>query len=475
MNDEMRGNSDISSEWATRQLLTFCCTLELEQVPSAILESMKLQFLDTLGVMLVGSTTENSRAVMRVMGAMGGKPESTVAGYNTVRLPSPLAAFVNGASAHSIELDGGHEGSNIHPQAAIFPAALAVAESTGASGREMLLASLIGFEISLRMGLAIFPSHMRRGFHTTATCGTFGAAAASARLMGLGTEQVEAALTLAATQAMGLRGDPGSGRSATMKRIHAGKACHNGILASLLAKEGIPAADGAIFGPRGFLQLFSEGPDYEKLLRGLGSKFVTERSYLKPYSACRHIHAPIASALALRERHSIDPAKVRRVEVKIYREGANYNTQEPMTTNHAQFSVPYGVAIALLDGKALLSQYTPERLADPAVRALMKKVEVSFDPEMDRQFVETKKRAHILRVEMENGDSWTESTDYPKGSWRNPMSQAEVEEKYLDLATRIINRERALSLKDAVARLERLESVSEIVRCLPLQDREGHQ
>ncbi len=447
-----------------RRLATFASDLSLERVPATTLDALKLQILDMLGVMLAGSTTGVYASVVRAMQAMGGAPEVTVVG-SPCRLPVASAAFANGTAAHVVELDGALQATNVHAHSSVVPASLAVAERTGASGQEFLLGVLAGLEVALRLGRAMFPSHSRRGFHPTGSCGTFGAAASAARLFHLDEADTEAALGLAATQAMALRGQPGPG-AFEMKRVHAGKAAHNGILAALLAREGIPAAEGFLSGDRGFMRLCSDGPDLDGLLDGLGEQFVAAQCYLKPYAAVRHAHAPIDTILAFRRERAVDPALIRRIVVRIYREGALHDTREPESPGHAQFSLPYSLAVAYLDGNALLSQYSQERWSDPQLRELARKVEVRFDAEMDGEFLRTKRRAHEVRVEMDGREVWIGHTDYPKGSLNNPMSPEEVERKYFDLAEMVVDVDTALRLRESVERLERLETVEAICSCL---------
>ncbi len=360
---------------------------------------------------------------------LGGKAESVAIGYG-VMLPSLHAVFVNGTSAHSIEMDDGLFGTHVHPAGSVVSTALALAQRDKTTPREFLTAILAGYEVTFRLGQAMFPHHARRGFHPTGTCGTFGAAATAANLLKLNLDETANTLGYAGTQAMALMVEGGGIGAHQMKRFHAGKAALNGLLAASLAREGLAAPHSILEGKGGFLQIGADKYDTSKLINGLGKQFVTEGSYVKPYPSCRHSHATIDSMLYLRTVNHLKPEDVEGITVKIYREGAESAEKEPDSITDAQFSIPYCLAVALYDGEVFMEQFSSQKIQDPKIRALAQKVEVVFDAKLDEEYLQTKKYAHLVQVRKKDGAVIERRTDYPRGSFENPMSLQDIRKKF---------------------------------------------
>ncbi len=257
-----------------------------------------------------------------------------------------------------------------------------------------------------------FPITDGEGFHPTGTCGTFGTSAVATKLLKLPKEAIASAFGFAGTQAAALREGVGVG-SYTMKKMHPGKAAHNGILAAFLATEGLEAPWTILEGKAGFLNLFSEQYKRDLLLDGLGKSFLLDGSYIKPYASVRHAHSPIDSILQLRRMHNLKPDDVAMITVKSYKEGL-MTWAKPDSSTEAQFSIPYNIAVALYDGEVTLKQFSDDRIKDPNIRALTQKISLVFDQEMDDEYVKTKKRAQIVEVKTKNGNLISLRTDYPK-------------------------------------------------------------
>jgi 2-methylcitrate dehydratase PrpD len=454
----------MSASTVSRTLAEFSCNLRLEDIQPATLKTIKNHLLDCVGVGLAGSREEPACICYETIAPSGGREEATVLGRKK-KLPAKDAALINGTAVHSIELDDGRVGSGVHAGASVLPTVLALCEREGKGGKDFILAALIGYEVTLRVAMAMFPHHRRMGLHPTGTVGGFGAAAAAGKVLNLSVPQIINAFGLAGTFASGLR--EGKGDALMMKRLHAGRAAQNGILAASLAKNNYQAPETIFEGDNGFFRLFSKGFDPLKITEGLGNNFVTDQSYYKPYSCCRHLHAPIDSLLGILKKHKVAPEQVEQISVRIYKEGTYYQDTEPQNILDAQFSMPYTLAVVFYEKQALLEQYTDEKIRRSDLRALAKKVKVEFDPALDEEYVKKKKMAHVLEIQCQDGRRLTNRVDYPKGSLENPFTQEEIVGKFKNLSALAIGQEKAgkvLSLWENLENLEKMEKLGELLQ-----------
>lgn len=441
----------------------FAVQLGFEDIPDKSVRNIKNHIIDCIGVGLAGAKQETPEICFQVFQEKSGTPESSVYAHK-LKLPSTDAAFINGTATHSIELDDGSSGSQVHPGACIVPTVLATCEQGDHGGKDFILASLIGYEITIRLAKSMFPHHRRLGFHPTGTCGTFGAAAAAGKMIGLNKKEMINAFGLAGTFASGIR--EGTGPELMMKRLHAGKAASNGILSALLAKKGFQAPESIFDGDNGFLKLFSKEYDPNILLENLGQNFITDESYYKAYACCRHIHAPIDSLLGIMETNQFELRDVKEINVKIYKEGTFYKEDRPQSVLDAQFSLPYVLAVVLKEKRALIDQFSEEKFKDEEILSIASKVTVEFDQDLDNEFIKTKKRAHILRIELQDGRIFENRVNYPKGSFKNPFSYDDVVTKFMDLSTIAVSKEKALKIIEFIDNLESKLSIEELINLL---------
>jgi len=437
----------------SRTLAEFACTLCFEDIPPGTLKTTKNHLLDCLGVGLAGSREEPARICYETFALLAGREEATVLGQKR-RMAAMEAALINGTAIHSIELDDGRVGSAVHAGASTLPTVLALAEREGKGGRDFILAALIGYEVTLRVAMAMFPHHRRMGFHPTGTCGGFGAAAAAGKLLGLSVPQMMNALGLAGTFGSGLR--EGERDALMMKRLHAGRAAQNGILAALLAKNNYQAPETIFEGDNGFFRLLGKEFDARKITDSLGRNFVTDQSYYKLYACTRHLHAPIESLLGILKEQEISPEEVEQISVRIYKEGTYYPEAEPQNILDAQFSLPYTLAVVFYERQASLEQYREEKIRQPHLRALARKVKVELDPALDEEYVQKKKYANILEIRLKDGRRIQNRVDYPKGSLENPFTDEEVRGKFKSLAPLAIGREKTAKILSLWENLENL-------------------
>lgn len=431
----------------TRILAEWASGFRETDLPASARRFLRLAVLDTVGVGLYGAGEEWTRMVRDwASGAMPapGAPAATVWGEAEARLRPADAALVNGVAIHAFELDDFCQ--KIHPGAPIVPAALALAETSGASLAEVETAIALGYEVAIRTSRALDPNRARlRGWHLTGVCGPIGAAVACARLLGLDAEQTAWAIGLAATQSSGLFAFNADG--AMSKRFHPGRAAQSGVMAAELAARGFtgPATvyeveDG------GFLGAFGDTTHPEALVDGLGRSWVLETTNFKPYACCGSVHAYVDCAKELRARLGGPPPADARVKAGVARVvdvqcGYDY---VPGTVLNAQMSLRYCLAVALIDGEALPGQFAAERLSDPAVVALARRIELVGDAELDRLYP-----THYPGwVEVTAGAAPERAFVLdPAGSYDNPGRETALLAKFDALIADLLPPERAARLR----------------------------
>lgn len=437
-----------------RQLAAHHARFSYAQVPSGSRTAMKRLLLDYLGVAIAGSQTDSGKVARDFAQLQGKAAETTLIGGGE-RVSMAAGAFANAISCHSIELDDIDVLALFHFSPPVFSAALAVAESTAASGKDLLAAVAAGCEAMERVSMASNNDLRNRAFHTTPTCGVFGATVAAGRLLGLKPEAMTSALGLAGAQASGLMEMYGP---SMQKRFNPGPAARNGVTAALMAKLGFTGADTIFEGERGFLHAFAGGRKGRELVRNLGKPYDL-RIEFKPYSCARPIHNAIDCALEIRAAHAPDLGKIRSIVVRRHPDWSNYHRNTaPRTYHEAQVSLPYSVAIAFIEGKALLDQYTDRKLASPAVRRLMDVTKVETDASLPRGV-----SCHMT-VKLASGERYTSQVDHPKGSIENPMSDEELEAKFQALAAPVVGRTRAARIAETAMAVERCKDIGELMR-----------
>jgi len=413
---------------ATRELANWVAGLKYADLPLRTREVTRCALLDTLGCGVYGYATPWARTLLQWARAGRSTPEATVWGDDAPSLRACDAALVNGTSSHAFELDDYHN-AKLHPGAVVVPAALALAEKLNAEGERLVTAIAAGYEVMIRSSLALNPSAARlRGWHLTGVCGPFGAAAASAVLLGLDPERTAWALGLAGTQGAGLWAFNADGTMS--KRLHAGKAAHSGVLAAELAALGFTGPTQIYeYEDGGVLKAFSDKSDPAPLTSELGRTYHLDSTSIKPYSCCGSTHSYVDAALALRARLGTPwdlkrPLRVGVARVVDVQCGFDY---QPSTVLNAQMSLRYVVAAALVEGQALPPQFSDAKLADPVLVALAQSVELVPDPDLDKLYpkdfpgwVAAESNGEWVRVDVMN----------PSGSPSAPIDARGITEKF---------------------------------------------
>ena len=365
------------------------------------------------------------------------------------------AALINGAASHAVEFDDIWRDAVYHPGAPVIAAALAAAQTHGASGEQFLRGVIVGYEVSTRIGDAVMPSHYRF-WHTTGTVGCFGAAAAAATLLGCNREQFMNALGTVGTFAAGLQQ---AFRSEAMsKPMHAGHAAEAGALAAMGAAKGLTGVHDILEGDVGFGAAMSVKPDWSRATKGLGTDYHIMRITFKNHGCCGHAFPSIDAVQVLKEKHQLDYRQIRRIRIATYQGGLDViNNYEPEGAYQAKFSLPYVVAHALVYGPVRLDAYGPEKLGNPAIRELMKKTELSADPELSKAF--PGQRAAKVEIELADGRRLSHFQETRKGDPEMPLSDEEVNGKFIELAAPVVGEAPARALLASLWQLERLPDV----------------
>jgi 2-methylcitrate dehydratase PrpD len=426
----------------TRALARFVANLRPEDVPARVVDVLSSALVDGVGCGLYGMTTQWAQIVQGFAEEQGGPLEASFWAAGRKKGSAANVVLAAGTAIHSFDFDD-HNRAKIHPGAVVIPTVLALGERQGISGARALAAMAAGYEVMTRVSLAANPGPARmRGWHLTGTCGTFGAAAAASVVLGLDAETTASALGLAGTQSAGLWAFNVDG--AMSKRLHPGRAAQSGVIAALLGARGfqgprhiLEAADG------GFLRAMSDEPRFAEATCELGDAWRTEGVCFKPYACCGSNHACVDAALQIMREQSLAVADIARVIAGISKvvETQTGFEYQPSTVLNAQMSLRYNVAVALIDGRAYLEQFTPSRISAPDVCELAARVAVEIDPEMDRVYPGL--YAGIVHIETKDGRRFTRRVDHSKGMPENPMSAHEIDEKFLSLAASAVGRARA--------------------------------
>jgi len=443
----------------SEKLANYFCTLRYEDLPDNLAYQVKTFFLDWLGSAFAGLAQRPVQIMISVAKDMKGSIEATIIPTKDKHLPI-IAALVNGASSHVVEMDDLHRESIFHPAASILPAVFAAGEKDHVSGRDLILGILTGYEVGIRVALAAGKSHYEY-WHTTATCGTFGAAAGAARVMGLETEPFVWAIGSAGTQSAGLWEFLTDG--AMSKQLHPGKSSMNGLLSALLAKKGFTGANHIFEGEKGFLKATSNDYNLNILTDGLGETFHTARNSLKYFASCGHTHSAIDAALKAWGKIGQDVHAIGSVTVNLYQEALDLlQAVEPKTPYLAKFNLPFCVATAIYSGHVALEDFDEERIKKPEIMRLMEIISLKSDPELTMQY--PKKWPARVEIEFADGERCEGYCEYPKGDPENPLSEKDLIKKFHKLCGDAISEGEKSRIIDMVLNLERVNDVSKIFR-----------
>lgn len=449
----------------TQQLADYVSGLRYAELPPAVAERGRWLITDTVGIAL--RARHESPAVDSLLAGLQrlGLAAAANAGHDggSARVigdarpySAAAAALINGALAHALDFDDTHAAGSIHPSAPIVPAALAAAELSRASGQDFIGAVVAGYETQIRLSLALVAKdHYARGFHPSATCGAFGAAAAAGRLLGLSASAMSSAFGIALSQSAGSMQFLHDG--AWTKLFQVGYAAMNGLIAATLAAEGFKGPGAAFEGRNGFLRGYAPNAQPERVIQGLGSVFETLNIALKPYPSCRYTHAALDALIELKQRYALDAEQIDGVEIGLPQTGIAIvgaplaAKQAPNNVVDGQFSMPFTAAVALRSGRLSWDDY-PAHLNDPITQALCRRIDVVNDPQAEAAFPAN--MSGSARVRLHDGRRVEKFVQIPRGEPDNFMTESELRDKFYSLTGPYLGRSRRQRLADALLDLQ---------------------
>lgn len=454
----------------TQEVAGFVAKTRYRDIPAEVVRLAQGFILDGLGVALAGSTERGTRIVQTHIRQLGGKSEATVLGTG-LTVPAAKAALANGVAGHAMDYDDTQLSTSkeavygllTHPTTPVLAAVLAIGEKEKVSGQELLLAYILGVEVECRIADAINPRHYQSGFHSTATMGGLGAAMAAGKLLRLKEEVLMRTLGIAASMASGLRENFGT----MTKPLHAGRAAENGVTAALLGQAGFSAATNILEARRGFYNAMAGGYDESKVTGRLGHPYFMQAPgiSIKPYPSGSLSHPAQDLILDLVMQHDLQPKDIESIDV-----GTNSNVPNaliypmPKTALEGKFSIPFCMAIAVLERKAGIAQFKDRKVRDKKVVSLMKRVTLYVDDELEALgYDQVRSR---VRIKLKDGRVIEGRYDVARGHPEKPMSWAELGEKFRDCASLVLSRKNTEEAIQLVGRLEQLRSIAPLIRAL---------
>ena len=455
------------------------------KVEDSILQDARRRVMDIIGIALAASGMEPTRVVRAVVESWGGEGQASIIGSDD-RYPASSVALVNGTLAHALDYDDTHLPSVLHPSAAVVPAALAAAEASGASGRDLLTAAAAGDELAVRVGMTGYDEELgnsvffEKGLHATSIAGTLGGALAAAMLYGLDEEGIGHAVAISASMGAGLIEANRTG--GTVKPVHCGWAAHAAITAAELARHGLTGPPTVFEGRFGFLQAYlGDEANVEAITRGLGEEWELPRVFFKPYPANHFTHAGIDAAIRLREE-GLDVGEIEEIEL-----GAATPTlrtiaepeeekAKPKTGYAAKFSGPFTVATALLGGGGLgvsLDDFTDEAVKDRVKLDLASRVRCVTDEKCDRIF--PNQFPAVLRVWLKSGEEREARVSHNRGGPENPLSNEELETKFRTNAGQVLPVGQVEELEEVLRSLAEAEMVDDVIKLARIGEEERRQ
>ncbi len=442
----------------TQTLAAFITRTSWEDIPAEAVEKSKWPILDGVAVTFGGLPHEVGKTIVSFVKELGGKPAATILGDGH-RTSAPWAAYANGTLAHAIDYDDVNEHLGGHPTAPVLSAALAAGESSGASGKEILLAYILGVEVETKIGLAVNRVHYNLGWHPTATLGTFGAAAACCKIMKLKQDQVLMALGIAGSQASAVKQNFGT----MTKPLHVGQAAKNGVLSALLASRDWTADGEILEGHFGFCNLFAGRGlyDLKKMTENLGKPFdVSDPGVqLKKYPCCGSTHPTLDTILKLRQEHPFKAEEVESVECEVHPERIHILVHpDPRSGLEGKFSIEYCLATAILRGRVSLADFTDERLQDKKVRSFLPKIKASQQPALKPWEMRLRVKLRDGRILEKSGSRSLGITDWD-----------DLAAKYRDCLSTVLPGEQIQQSLQMIQGLEKVKNISEVIEALVIK------
>ncbi|GJH16870.1 MmgE/PrpD family protein [Caballeronia novacaledonica] len=445
------GGANARPPRVTRILAEFIVKTGYRDLPAPVRKEGVRTLMNWVGVAVGGSHDETVNRAVAALTPFSGPPQANLLG-RTERFDIMNAAFINGVSSHIFDYDDTHLKTIIHPAGPVASAILAYSQYRPVTGKDFLNALVLGVETELRIGNAVYPNHYDVGWHITGTCGVFGSAAATGKLMGLSVEQMVWALGLAASQPVGLRESFGS----MNKSFNPGRAAANGMFAALLAAQNYTSSDGMIEAKRGWANTISTKQDYREITDSLGSHWESTLNTYKPFACGIVIHPSIDAAIQLRNQEHLSADQIERIDLRVHPLVIELTGKKtPQIGLEGKFSIYHAVAIAIIDGAAGEKQFSDAKVRDPKTVELRDKVNAIVDPNIKPEQVD-------MTITLKDGRKLHKYIEHAIGSTQVPMTDQQLETKFSDLADGILTQQQTRALIDTCWHVEQLDSASEI-------------
>jgi 2-methylcitrate dehydratase PrpD len=437
----------------TETLAAWLVASRYDDIPADVHNQAKRALLNVLGCTLGGSREPGIETLIRTMAPFAGPPTAAIIA-RPERVDPLLAALVNGTEAHVHEYDDTLPRNYMHPSPPLASALFAYASANPVSGRDFVHAFVLGFEAEARIANAVYPAHYDAGWHITCTAGVFGAAAAIGKLLGLPLRETVWSLGLAATQAAGIREMFGS----MAKFWHAGRAAQNGYTAALLAQAGFTAGEHALEGPRGFAAVQAAHYDLARVTDRLGEDFELRVNAYKPYPCGIVVHPTIDGCIGIHREHRPPAEAIESVRVRVAPLVLDLcNKREFRRALDSKYSIYHAAAIGLVRGRAGIEEFDDDAVRDPVLARVRERVVPVADPTI------TEDQSHI-EVELSDGRRLTQFVEASLGNLNRPLDDAQLEHKFLELATRVGSQDWADRMLALCRDIDRLDDVGELVR-----------
>ncbi|CAM4176522.1 2-methylcitrate dehydratase [Bordetella tumbae] len=443
--------ADHNAPPVTRILAEFVATHPSRGWNDEIEHEAHRTIMNWLGCAIGAARHEAADAALGAVQFLQPAPQAAIFGRHE-RVDISNAALINGITSHTFDFDDTHLKTIIHPAGPVCSAVFALAEHTGASGRQIVDAVVLGIDVSCRVGNTIYPQHYDRGWHITGSTGTLGAAAACARLLGLDVEQTAMALGIAASQPVGLRDQFGT----MTKPFHPGGAAKAGLMSALLAREGFTASPRAIEAPRGFAQVTSTKYDWNEITGELGQRFEIAYNTYKPFACGIVIHPSIDASVQLRKQ-GVTPDNLEQLKLRVHSLVLELTgKKEPADGLQGKFSVYHGCAVGLLFGRASESEYADDIVTREDVVATRRKVQAVVDDTIDEAAV------HATAI-LKDGRQIQVTVEHAIGSLQRPMTDQDLEAKFSNMSNPLLGETRTRALLDACWKLASAPSLKALV------------
>jgi 2-methylcitrate dehydratase PrpD len=437
----------------TRRLAHYIVTARPEDLPAAVRKEASRTLLNWMGCAIGGSRHETVENAIGALQPFAGPAQATLVGRRE-RMDVLHASLVNGIGSHIFDYDDTHLRTVIHPAGPVASAILALAEYKPVSGRDFLNAMVLGVETECRIGNAVYPSHYDVGWHITGTAGVFGSAAAAGRLLNLTEQQMVWALGIAAVQPVGLKEMFGT----MTKSFHPGRAAQNGLTAALLASRNFTSSNQGLEAKAGWVNAVSTTHNYAEITEKLGQTYEISINTYKPYACGVVIHPAIEGCVALRNQYSLTPAQIDKIELRVHPLVLELTGKKtPQTGLEGKFSVYFAAALAIAKGAAGEKEFSDALVRDPAIVALRDRVTTVVDRSIGEEQVR-------VVVTLKDGRRLEKYIEHVTGSVKNPMTDAALEAKFLDLAGGVLPAAQARKVLDLCWNVEKLAGAGEIAK-----------